>query len=254
MPMTSTTVSTTICLACKVRSLTTILRGEKRCVLLKIRRLREQLLRDGRHEYQIAVGASTLLIPRTLLEQHTSDFVARVNDAAGRFLTRCDQAGFQGKSPLLLVGGALRLQGLKESLETLAPNHVYLWNQSDYATVFGAVEQPELKERPSAATFESAPPDCRPRRSCPAETREAVQARLARAAGLPRCRKRPTIHRNIKTAKGLRQSRNPAGHDTQPSRTARSWRSAFAQWSCSRFTKSACRTRKGRPCLLPFNP
>lgn len=132
---------------------------QKTGFLIKLRKLRELLPRDQRREFVIASASATMKVSRDVLEQCTSEFIDRVKDEIRRFLVRCHQSGDVGESPLLLVGGASRLPGLKESLETIAPGHVYFWNQSDYATVLGAVEQPAIKVRPQTHKTGSVKPE-----------------------------------------------------------------------------------------------
>jgi actin-like ATPase involved in cell morphogenesis/tetratricopeptide (TPR) repeat protein len=119
--------------------------SQKAPILIKLRRVRELMLRDRRQDYQVAVGPATMQVPRAVLEQCISEFVDRVDDDTRRFMARCQQAASLKEIPLLLVGGGSRMPGLKESLEKLAPGMVLHWNQSDYATVLGAVEQPLSK-------------------------------------------------------------------------------------------------------------
>ena len=121
--------------------------NQKAGFLIKIRKLREMLPRDQRGEFVVSLALEKFRVTRDVLEQSTSEFASRVKDEMRRFLTRCHQVGDLGESPLLLVGGASRLPGLKESLESLAPGQVYIWNQSDYATVLGAVDLPVTKAK-----------------------------------------------------------------------------------------------------------
>jgi predicted RNA-binding Zn-ribbon protein involved in translation (DUF1610 family) len=70
-----------------------------------------------------------------------------VAEGLERFLARCREIEGLESPPVLLVGGASRLPGLKQRLEKIGGSEVYQWNQSDYATVLGAVEIPTSPPR-----------------------------------------------------------------------------------------------------------
>lgn len=143
--------------------------------LIKIRRLRELLSRNMSQEFEAKVDSTTMRIQRSVLEQCTSEFIERITQEMRRFLTRCRQVGDIAKSPILLVGGASRLAGLKEKLESIAVGGVYLWNQSDYATALGAVETPTPSQKqanppPTQADFGSYQDASRPSPTSPKTT------------------------------------------------------------------------------------
>jgi actin-like ATPase involved in cell morphogenesis/tetratricopeptide (TPR) repeat protein len=110
--------------------------------LARLRRVKELIARDCGAQIPLAFGGYEIAVPRTVIEEHIRNFVETVVDETKRFLDACPAAVRLQDSPILLVGGASRLLGLKQALETLAPGRVYVWNYSDYATVLGAVECP----------------------------------------------------------------------------------------------------------------
>lgn len=110
--------------------------------LARLRRAKELLTRDHREQIPLALGETKLTIPRTVVEERTREFVEEVAKWTRHFFERCQAVASVQDSPILLVGGASRLAGLKDALEQLAPGRVYQWNYSDYATVLGAVECP----------------------------------------------------------------------------------------------------------------
>lgn len=110
--------------------------------LAKLRRVRESSTRVRGEHIPLTLGNIKLVIPRTVIDERTREFVERVAKATLRFLDHCRTIANVQDSPILLVGGASRLPGLKDALERLARGRVYQWNYSDYATVLGAVEHP----------------------------------------------------------------------------------------------------------------
>jgi tetratricopeptide (TPR) repeat protein len=143
---------------------------QKAGFLIRLRRLRERLTQEQGPEFPIKVDAIRMRVPRGVVEQRTEEFVSRVKQETQRFLARCRQVGTFEGCPLLLVGGASRLPGLKESLEALAPpGPVFLWNDSDYATVLGAVEQPSIKPREAPAAPDSTKSDSSDGNICSAQ-------------------------------------------------------------------------------------
>lgn len=110
--------------------------------LAKLRRTKELLTRHRREQIPLVLGATKLTIPRTVVQEQIREFVEEVAQEMRRFLERCQVVASVQDSPILLVGGASRLVGIKDALEQLAPGRVYQWNYSDYATVLGAVECP----------------------------------------------------------------------------------------------------------------
>jgi actin-like ATPase involved in cell morphogenesis/tetratricopeptide (TPR) repeat protein len=109
--------------------------------LVRLRQAKELFARQQRPETPIRVGTTVLRVPREAVASCAREFVNRVTEGLKRFLDRCEAAGVRNR-PILLVGGGSRLLGLKEAVESLSRGQVYQWNQSDYATVLGAVNRP----------------------------------------------------------------------------------------------------------------
>jgi actin-like ATPase involved in cell morphogenesis len=108
--------------------------------LIKIRRERELMIKVRKPEIRITVGGRQCLFSRSIIEAATCEFVERVKTEALRFLEKIDNQTQITDAPILLVGGASRLHGLNEALNSLNRGKVFLWNYCDYATVLGAVE------------------------------------------------------------------------------------------------------------------
>lgn len=67
-------------------------------------------------------------------------------DIAGelkRFTEQCAEATGEEQIPVLLAGGGSCMPNLKETLEKAVLGEVHVWNDSEYATVLGAVERVE---------------------------------------------------------------------------------------------------------------
>lgn len=67
-------------------------------------------------------------------------------DIAGelkRFTEQCAEATGEEQIPVLLAGGGSCMPNLKETLEKAVLGEVHVWNDSEYATVLGAVERIE---------------------------------------------------------------------------------------------------------------
>lgn len=118
----------------------TNLRGWSAAFLVKLRAIKEWL---GRNQPLgcVSLQNRVLDVPDHVATECVHEFVARVQTELQKYLGRCRvDAGIE-EPPVLLVGGASRLLGLKEAVEQLAPGRVFRWNESDYATVLGAVER-----------------------------------------------------------------------------------------------------------------
>lgn len=109
---------------------------------VRLRAIKEWLSR-GRHHARVTLGARTIDVPEDVARQCINEFVQRVRDELRRFLDLTRAATGKETTPLLLVGGASRLPGLKEAAEELVPDAVFMWSESDFATVLGAVGRQE---------------------------------------------------------------------------------------------------------------
>lgn len=132
--------------------------------LAQLRRVKELLTRDRREQIPVMLGTMKVTIPRTVVEEGIHEFVEQVAQETQRFLDRCQAVAGVKDSPILLVGGASRLPGLKEALEKLAPGRVLQWNQSDYATVLGAVKPHGVAGKSQVGTVNAAKPQTSPAR------------------------------------------------------------------------------------------
>lgn len=107
--------------------------------LLKLRRIKESFTKDKRLACPVSLGASTLNVQKDIVERSVAKFVAKVEQAMRRFLVDCADKVKIKDIPILLVGGAGHLHGIKTALEKLNSGKVFLWCDSDYAAVLGAV-------------------------------------------------------------------------------------------------------------------
>jgi len=122
------------------------LRACSSAFLVKLRSVKERLSL-GRHFGRISLQDRLLDVPESLARECIGRFVARVQTELQSYLEGCvDKTGIESP-PVLLVGGASRLHGLREAVEQLAPGRAWRWNESDYASVLGAVES--CAERPN---------------------------------------------------------------------------------------------------------
>lgn len=113
--------------------------------LFKLRHTKELLSRDGsREEHKLSIAGQSIVVPRTAVKLAAEELLTRVRNELGHFLAKCESATKCSTIPVLLVGGGSRLDGLKQAVDSVAPNRILEWNHSEYATVMGAVEYPEL--------------------------------------------------------------------------------------------------------------
>ena len=88
--------------------------------LVKVRKLKEILSRPGPGEVTLSLEGVTFTIGRETVARGAEEFFECVKKRTRQFLERCDSIA--SNTPVLLVGGGSRLPGLKEAIETLAPN------------------------------------------------------------------------------------------------------------------------------------
>ena len=110
--------------------------------LVKICQERELISRTQKREMSMSINSHQLVLARTTIDEATAEFVERVKTETQRFFEKIRTQIKTENAPILLVGGASKLPGLREALGSLNAGTVYLWNNSDYATVLGAVEIP----------------------------------------------------------------------------------------------------------------
>ncbi|NMC20717.1 MAG: Hsp70 family protein, partial [Thermogutta sp.] len=110
--------------------------------LNKCRSLKERIVRDVRHAFSLRLPGEQIVVPREVVQTQTNRFVEQVVEEFRRFMTRCATVADLSGTPVLLVGGASRVVGLKEALEAASPGKVYQWNKSDYAVALGAAIMP----------------------------------------------------------------------------------------------------------------
>jgi hypothetical protein len=112
--------------------------------LVKIRRERELISKTQKSDIRFVVHGLECTIPRSTFEAVTAEFVERVKSEAARFLEKVSCQAKTTNAPILLVGGASKLPGLRDALISLNRGEVFLWNDCDYATVLGAVDVPVI--------------------------------------------------------------------------------------------------------------
>lgn len=129
-------------------------RCPKPYLVLQLRRIRERL-----SDYK---GSITFKLPderkaeidRQLITDQTSDFLDTLIGHIKKYVDRCDESGVSSGTPLVLIGGASRIEGLEARIREATSREVYRWIDSDYAVVLGAVEVPEIKAVPMPAKSE----------------------------------------------------------------------------------------------------
>jgi len=109
--------------------------------ILRIRKTKEILKKYIKNKIPITVAGDELNISKEIIEEVIEEFVERIQSETKRFLDKCEEVTGNKNIPILLVGGAARLIGLKEAMEELTDAEVYLWKDSDYATALGAIYQ-----------------------------------------------------------------------------------------------------------------
>lgn len=119
--------------------------------LVKIRQVKEFFARQPIIEKPISLSGITLQVPLRAVKDSGNLYIEQTVEGLKRFLSRCNTVVNGPQIPILLVGGGSRLNGLKEAIEALAPERVFQWNQSDYATVLGAAT-PLLKPQSPTGT------------------------------------------------------------------------------------------------------
>jgi hypothetical protein len=107
--------------------------------LIKIRRERELSSKTQQEEMRISVKDQECVLTRAIIKDATAEFIDRVKVETKRFLENVQEQVKTDSPPIVLVGGASKLPGLDDALKSLNAGAVYLWNDSDYATVLGAV-------------------------------------------------------------------------------------------------------------------
>ena len=106
--------------------------------ILKIRKIKESLKKYINNIVPLSLLSDQLGVSKKIIESTIDEFVNRLQDEVKSFITTCQQKTGDTNIPVLLVGGASRLNGLKEAVEEISNGDVYLWKDSDYATVLGA--------------------------------------------------------------------------------------------------------------------
>jgi actin-like ATPase involved in cell morphogenesis len=110
--------------------------------LIKLRRIRERLTRDHKADNRATIAGQSLVINRGIVERDVKAFVEKVSEETRRYADKCADAGAPN-TPILLTGGGSQMPELRKALEDLKRGPVYVWHQSEYATVLGAVEIPQ---------------------------------------------------------------------------------------------------------------
>ncbi len=107
----------------------------------EVRRVKEWLLRSGQTEAKLEGGNTALVITAAVVRQAHDWFVGLLVEELQRFMAAMKSAKMQ-QIPLLLVGGGRCIPGLVETIrhKTKWDADVHLWEDSEYATVLGAVQ------------------------------------------------------------------------------------------------------------------
>lgn len=115
---------------------------------IKLRRIRERLGMERKKSYSASVGPETVKLSVEVFDKDISAFVENVAQETQRYAGKLKSQA-RRELPILLVGGGSQMPGLKQALEALKLGPVLVWNNSEFATVLGAVPAPALKAAPA---------------------------------------------------------------------------------------------------------
>ena len=113
---------------------------EETCaLLLKLRQVKERLLKIDRDIFTVTLAGRTRTIPRNVVETAVRTLVEKACGETARFLKDFEEVTGQTDTPVLLAGGGSKLAGMKEAMEEVAgADRVFIWNDGEYAIALGA--------------------------------------------------------------------------------------------------------------------
>lgn len=106
--------------------------------VVKFRCLKEWLTKCKKLSFTVTLGQQQMDIPTEVIKDATGKLVNEIQNKLKDFIEKCEKVTIKNDVPVILVGGASRLTGLIEAIKSVSSGKVYLWNDSDYATVLGA--------------------------------------------------------------------------------------------------------------------
>jgi len=114
---------------------------------IKLRRIRERMGIERKKSYSATVGPETVKLSVDVFDKDITAFVENVAQETQRYAGKLKN--HTASMPILLVGGGSQMPGLKQALEALKLGPVLVWNNSEFATVLGAVPAPAPKSAPA---------------------------------------------------------------------------------------------------------
>jgi hypothetical protein len=124
--------------------------GFKPYILTWLGETRESNDRDSQKSaiFPIDGEQPDLEVAWSLIQKCENDFHGIVANELKRFVERCAGSTGEKKIPVLLAGGGSLMPRLHEALNKAIERKVHVWDQSQYATVLGAVEIPTPEQTP----------------------------------------------------------------------------------------------------------
>ena len=110
--------------------------------LIQLKKYKELFSRRKDDSVLIPIEDYKIPLHRETVKQCSEKFSDRVCETLKRFVQKMQETGIE-KAPVLLVGGGMNILGLKDAIESLwdeeVGDKVYVWQDSEYATVLGAL-------------------------------------------------------------------------------------------------------------------
>lgn len=111
---------------------------ETGALLLKLRQVKERLLKTDQDIFTISLAGRTQTIPRNVVESAVQILVEKTCSEAKRFLKDFEEVTGRKDTPVLLAGGGSKLEGMKKAMEEVAGDRVHIWIDGQYAIALGA--------------------------------------------------------------------------------------------------------------------
>ena len=122
-------------------------------LLLKFRKIREQLS-HYKNKIPIRLQENSTEINQQIITNEISEFLDIILEDIKNYLETCNTAKIREDTPIVLIGGASRIQGLEDRVKQSTDRKVYCWSDSDYAVVLGAINIPKQKNQVSPSKSE----------------------------------------------------------------------------------------------------
>jgi cell division ATPase FtsA len=108
-------------------------------LLLKLRQIKERLIKMDRDVFTISVSGKAQTIQRDVVQSAVQTLVEKTSNEVARFLKDFEDVTGRRDTPVLLAGGGSKLKGMREALKEIAgADRVFIWNDGEYAISLGA--------------------------------------------------------------------------------------------------------------------